>query len=106
MCALELPFFAGQHDENDADEEWFGEVIFAVQDGMLAFVAGCDAHPSALHSLENGLRVLGKVGLQRCAALQMQIRHQHDRKRLHCHYVSPSASLAGAQPYQRSHSQP
>lgn len=62
LPAVDLRAFKGEHDEYSSDDKWFGDVVYAVQLGLQEFVHGCDASTDALHSLENGLRALCKVG--------------------------------------------
>lgn len=63
LLAVSLDKFAGHHAcFSTEDDDTFGDVIEAVQQGACAFVDACSATRNGIHRLENGLRALGKVG--------------------------------------------
>ena len=61
LPAVDLPTFAGEHDDYDPDDDVCGDAMYAVQEGLQEFVDTCTATALALRNLENGLRALGQV---------------------------------------------
>lgn len=61
LPAVDLPTFAGEHDDYDPDDDVCGDAIYVVQEGLQEFVDTCTATAIALRNLENGLRALGQL---------------------------------------------
>ncbi|PRW20882.1 DNA polymerase sigma [Chlorella sorokiniana] len=59
--SVDLATFAGQHEDEDPEDEWLGDAIYAVQEGLQEFVDACSPSALGLRNLENGLRALGKA---------------------------------------------